>query len=700
MNNTTLKKSNEIENSKIFKSSNPQIIESSLLTLSSTGGGACQDISAVGRKQQFPQSNSANSAVGKKLSIVNLQLSEANCPLSIVNCKLSIVNCTLLIVFCLFFGSNAWGQCTGSPTYAIIGTGESNSTYPLEISTYSYSSSVTQSIYRYDELQAAGITRGVISSISYQCTTTPGNSRLLTIYMAHVDDNFCAYNYDAQNRHYVTTGLTRVVNAKNVTFSTGWNEIVFDNTFTYQGGKNLLVVVIDHTRAVAGTAPEFKCYSSSLYLTLHHAYNSTSNVAGTPGDTYFTPNWTSNYTSEGIDSRRPYIQLKISKTTCTNNPTNITFQEHPSSVDISWDANGASKWEVRYGTHGFAFPSSGTSVIVNTNSCTISGLAANTQYDFYIRSVCGSCYGEYTPAYSFMTLPSSFDACSWGIRINIGGDGYDGGFGQFVNDIYPFNTENKYNYSQIIYTADEFGIGGGFISGITIKQLCGGSVTLGSPLKIYMGNTSKNSFASTSDWIDPSTLQEVYSSSLSLHDGMIHIQFSTPFEYDVNQGGNLVVAFYDSGAGTQTTSTTNAYYARTSSSDYRSMIYKSDSQFTPGANPASNRAQLYLNVSFDICSPRPLCDYVPVSLSATPGDRQVELTWDMVTGATYKLYYGVNNPPTDGWVTPQNVTSPYMVPRLTNGQTYHFAIKPTGTGDYCADNPLSSTVSATPECNE
>ncbi len=56
------------------------------------------EVSAVGRKQQFPQSNGANSAVGKKLSIVHYAL--------------SIVNCTLLIVFCLFFSATAWGQIT------------------------------------------------------------------------------------------------------------------------------------------------------------------------------------------------------------------------------------------------------------------------------------------------------------------------------------------------------------------------------------------------------------------------------------------------------------------------------------------------------------------------------------------------------------------------------------------------------------
>ena len=214
-----------------------------------------------------------------------------------------------------------------------------------------------------------------------------------------------------------------------------------------------------------------------------------------------------------------------------------------------------------------------------------------------------------------------------------------------------------------------------------------------------MGHTDKNSFASSTDWVDPSTLQEVYSSSLSLHDGMIHIQFSTPFEYDASDGDNLVVAFYDSGAGTRTSDTEKAYYSRTASADNRTLMTVSNSSFTPCQNAATYIRQFYLSASFEICSPRPLCDYVPVSLSATPGDRQVELTWDMVTGATYKLYYGVNNPPTDGWVTPQNVTSPDIVPRLTNGRTYYFSLKPTGDGTtYCTDNPLSPTVTATPNC--
>ncbi|MBQ2572612.1 MAG: hypothetical protein II575_00220, partial [Bacteroidales bacterium] len=116
----------------------------------------------------------------------------------------------LIIVLLLISTGKAWGQCTSSPIYAIIGEGNNASNYPIYVTQSGYSSSVSESIYKYDELQAAGITSGEISSISYQCTLAPGNQRKLTIYLAHVDTFFGSWTYDAGHRHYVTSGLTRV----------------------------------------------------------------------------------------------------------------------------------------------------------------------------------------------------------------------------------------------------------------------------------------------------------------------------------------------------------------------------------------------------------------------------------------------------------------------------------------------------------
>ena len=78
------------------------------------------------------------------------------------------------------------------------------------------------------------------------------------------------------------------------------------------------------------------------------------------------------------------------------------------------------------------------------------------------------------------------------------------------------------------------------------------------------------------------------------------------------------------------------------------------------------------------------------------GDRFVRVAWDNVSGVSYELHYGSD--PSSMWLV-SNPDNPFRAERLTNGRTYYFAIKPTGSGDYCVDNPLSDPpVSATPNC--
>ena len=60
------------------------------------------------------------------------------------------------------------------------------------------------------------------------------------------------------------------------------------------------------------------------------------------------------------------------------------------SFIITWTERGtATLWEVEYGQQGFA-RGTGTRRTVNTTSCQITGLSASTQYDVYVRSICGA----------------------------------------------------------------------------------------------------------------------------------------------------------------------------------------------------------------------------------------------------------------------------------------------------------------------
>ncbi|HEX8562183.1 MAG TPA: DUF6252 family protein [Flavobacterium sp.] len=69
--------------------------------------------------------------------------------------------------------------------------------------------------------------------------------------------------------------------------------------------------------------------------------------------------------------------------TATRVETNLT------QVVVSWTpSESASQWQIEYGFVGFT-PGSGTSVISNTPSKTLTGLSQNQDYHIWVRSLCG-----------------------------------------------------------------------------------------------------------------------------------------------------------------------------------------------------------------------------------------------------------------------------------------------------------------------
>lgn len=84
----------------------------------------------------------------------------------------------------------------------------------------------------------------------------------------------------------------------------------------------------------------------------------------------------------------------------------------------------------------------------------------------------------------------------------------------------------------------------------------------------------------------------------------------------------------------------------------------------------------------------------PLNLAATAGDRQVDLRWDTVTGATYYNLYMSTTPgefDADSIATVTSAT--YLVPDLNNGTTYYFVVR---AGNDKGLGSESNQVSATP----
>ncbi len=105
----------------------------------------------------------------------------------------------------------------------------------------------------------------------------------------------------------------------------------------------------------------------------------------------------------------------------------------------------------------------------------------------------------------------------------------------------PINNYSSYSYSQQIFKKGEINASAaGNITGLKFYLDPAADITNLSDWTIYLGHTSKTAFATDEDWIDISTLTEVYTGAISNVNGMIEVTFAVPFSY--NNTDNLVVA--------------------------------------------------------------------------------------------------------------------------------------------------------------
>ena len=181
------------------------------------------------------------------------------------------------------------------------------------------------------------------------------------------------------------------------------------------------------------------------------------------------------------------------------------------------------------------------------------------------------------------------------------------------NDTYlPMNSLYNYSYSQQLYTADEIGTAG-TINAITI-WMYGAADLYEMPFDIYMVETDKESFTSTTDWESVSSSDIVYSGSVTVHNTTADaytFELDAPFAY--SGSGNLMIAF-DNNCGqwkgglngkvfTATDNVNRSIYGRDDDIDYdptnmsgvtasaapRAMRNVIEIDITPGGGPSCAR---------------------------------------------------------------------------------------------------------------
>ena len=117
------------------------------------------------------------------------------------------------------------------------------------------------------------------------------------------------------------------------------------------------------------------------------------------------------------------------------------------------------------------------------------------------------------------------------------------GSGTTTNVWLPSHSFYKYSLTQQIYTVDEIG-GAGTINSIAFYN--GGSEKIRT-YDIYLVNTEKSSFSSSSDWVSVSSNDLVFSGSVTMTaNGWTTISFTSTFDYS---GDNLAVVVNDKTGG-------------------------------------------------------------------------------------------------------------------------------------------------------
>ena len=185
-------------------------------------------------------------------------------------------------------------------------------------------------------------------------------------------------------------------------------------------------------------------------------------------------------------------------------------------------------------------------------------------------------------------------------------------------------TNYDFNYSQQIITAAQYEAAGGAAGQITkIRYYCTnlGTVSVWNNWTVFLGNTSKTSFTSTTDWIPLAELTEVFSGTITpVANDWFEITFTVPFNYT---GENIVVAIDENADGYSSYPTFRSF---TSGSNTGLLARKDNTDIDPASPIEANyRGANVPQVQFE--GTLQSCPFPTALTSSTITHNSVDLTW-------------------------------------------------------------------------
>jgi len=347
----------------------------------------------------------------------------------------------------------------------------------------------------------------------------------------------------------------------------------------------------------------------------------------------------------------------------------IVRKEH-NRVVLSWQKGIFAKealWEVGIvGQEDEAITTADTTALVI-------GLEPATDYVAYVKAVCGEESKSLATTLPFTTAPAQ-------------GDCYNTGDGTTTGNL-PVTNYN-YAYTQIIYKASDIDTIGNLI-GLQLQRSTYANVM--NNMKVYVGLTDKDKFASTTDWVAEANLTQVYSGSFAAGTEWLALPFDAPFAYDGTQ--NLVVAI-SNGHGNWN-SIQNFYYTATDSS---LITRRNDDDATyanyPGTAAANVISNARTNIQFcfeDLSTCKEVAD-----LSATKVEKtSAQISWEpMGSERSWKVLLTTDSLPdlTDAIETDAYI---HAYSELTPGTKYYYFVRPAGD---CEDAWISIHFTTLASC--
>jgi hypothetical protein len=227
------------------------------------------------------------------------------------------------------------------------------------------------------------------------------------------------------------------------------------------------------------------------------------------------------------------------------------------------------------------------------------------------------------------------------------------GTGTGTTSTVPISSCWGYSYTQQIYLSSEVtndGGGSGPITTIRFYYASGGTdYAKWNEWTIYLGNTAKSVFATTTDWVPLSGLTEVFSGTIPAPVAGTWLEFTLPVPFDYT-GGNLVVAVDENVSGYSCSANWQSF----APGGNRGIYYRSDGTNPDPASPPSGTFSTTLSqVQFEMAAyvpSAPNCATVIAPANAAIDvSRTQQLNWASGGGLPtgYTLFLGTDNPPTN-----------------------------------------------------